>query len=128
MNHLLKTGLNYSLTKKFSNEDTAKELNIGNIPFVSTPSLILLMEQTCHELISSYADPEYASINAEINIKHTIPVKINEIITSKIHLKFIDGNTLFFDFAMINEQDEAVAIGAHERMIIKINDYIDNHA
>ncbi len=127
MKHLLKTGLNYSLTKKFSIEDTAEKLNIGNIPVVTTPSLILLMEQTCHELITSYVAPEYISINVETNIKHSIPVYCDEIITSKIHLKFIDTNNLFFDFALINEKGDAVAIGAHERIIVKIKDYTINN-
>ncbi|MCW3787031.1 thioesterase family protein [Plebeiibacterium sediminum] len=116
--HYLKQGIHHSKEFIIKREELASFLKTGDMDFVATPSLIVFMEQVVCELVHERIPPEYTSISAEINIKHLIPVNIDSTITCSAHLKFVDQEKLFFDFAFFNNEKDIVAIGAHERFIV----------
>lgn len=123
MKNSLKRGLSFSIEKKFTEDQLASTLNVGDVPFVSTPSLLILMEQTCNSLLSGNLDSNETSISAEINIKHTKPVASNQEVKCAVHLKFVDDEKLFFDFVLTDKHKDVIAIGAHERIIINKNSF-----
>jgi predicted thioesterase len=118
MQQYLKPGIQESRKYTIKNSDLASTLKTGDIPYVATPSLIILMEQVICDFIHNKMPSEYTSVSAEINIKHLIPLAERETITCSVHLKFVEDDKLFFDFALFNEDKEIVAIGAHERFIV----------
>ncbi len=123
VSHYLKKGIQHSKDFIIKKEELASFLKTGDMDYVATPSLIVFMEQVICELVHERIPPEYTSISAEINIKHLIPVSINTSITCSAHLKFIDQEKLFFDFAFFNKEKDIVAIGAHERFIVIKNKF-----
>ncbi|MCW3804866.1 thioesterase family protein [Plebeiibacterium marinum] len=116
--HYLKPGIQHSKDYTIQNEDLASSLKTGDIEYVATPSLIIFMEKTICEFIHERIPPEYTSVSAEINIKHMEPMALGEEIKCTIHLKFVEKEKLFFDFALFNKNKDIVAIGAHERFIV----------
>lgn len=124
MNNSLKQGMNLSLKKMITDRLIAANQDLGDNHYASTPSLLLLMEQTCNVLLDKHLPKEHTSITAEINIKHTKPILIDQTVTTSVHLKYIDDEKLFFDFVLMDDENDVIAIGAHERIIVDKNNLV----
>ncbi len=122
-NQYLKQGFQHSKDFFVKKEELASYLKTGDIEYIATPSLIIFMEKVICELIDERIPEEFTSVSAEINIKHLLPIGKEEKISCSVHLKFIEEEKLFFDFAFFNEQKDIIAIGAHERFIVKKETY-----
>ena len=123
MNSKLTPGLRLSQTYTIGEQDLASTLKTSLVNYASTTSLIILTEKVICDLISVLIGHEYTTVSAEINVKHLIPIALGVELTCSVYLKFVDNNNLFFDFAIFNKQEDMVAIGAHERVIVKIDAY-----
>ncbi len=114
----LKPGLHHSEKFVITESDLASKQKTGDVAYASTPSLIVYMEKVVCGMIHSHINDSSTSVSAEINIKHLIPIPEGTEITSSVHLKFAENNKLFFDFAIFNNKEDIIAIGAHERIIV----------
>ncbi len=123
MNSKLTPGLSLSQTYTIGEQDLASTLKTSLVNYASTTSLIILTEKVICDLITDLIGHEYTTVSAEINVKHLIPIALGVELTCSVYLKFVDNNNLFFDFAIFNKQEDMVAIGAHERVIVKIDAY-----
>ncbi len=121
--HYLKPGLHHSDNHTLKEKELASTVKIGNVDVVTTPALIVLLEQVICNIIHERIPPEYTTVSAEINIKHLIPVFKNAEVTCSIHLKFVEKEKLFFDFAIFDTNKDIIAIGAHERYVIAKNKF-----
>ncbi|SMO44996.1 Predicted thioesterase [Saccharicrinis carchari] len=123
MTHSLSPGLNLSQKYTITEQDLASTLKTSQVAYASTPSLIVLIEKVICTLIQDLIGKEKTTVSAEINMKHLIPMAAGEEVTCSVHLKFVEGNKLFFDFALFTTDEDVVAIGAHERAIVKKDEY-----
>lgn len=122
----LKEGMTHSVETRITNIDLADFLGTAKVQVLSTSSLIRFMEKAAFSMLKEYIPAGFASVSTEINIKHLLPTYQNVRIKCNVHLKFIDGNKLFFDIAVVNEADDLVARGAHERRIVNVEKFL-NH-
>lgn len=114
------------LEKKFEVEANhlASQMGTSHFELLSTAAMIAYLEKCCVDLIQDFLHEGLATVSAEVNVKHLYPVKLGEIVFCKAILKFIDGNKLFFDVAVLNEKGISVGIGAHERYIVDFKSFI----
>ena len=124
MDYDLKPGLHLSHKFIIEEKDLASALKTGDVPYVATPSLIILMEKVICDMLHERLGDQYTSVSAEINIKHILPLQTGEEVTCSVHLKFAEENKLFFDFAFFNVEEDIAAIGAHERIIVNRIEYV----
>lgn len=96
----------------------------GRLEAVSTLSIIELMENTCLELISDKIPIGFDTVSAEINVRHISPVKLGETVKCNALLKFVDGPRLFFDVSVLDSESSEVALGAMERYIVNIYQFM----
>lgn len=120
----LKPGLHISKKYLITEQDLASTLKTGDVPFAATPALIIMMEKIICDKIHHLIPSNNTSVSAEINIKHLLPLSVNDEVTCSVHLKFVEDNKLFFDFAVFNVNEDIAAIGAHERIIVDKNEYL----
>ncbi len=118
-NSLFKPGIRLSEKFKIQEKELASILFHNDILFITTSALVLRMEETTVNLLKDKLPEDLITISVEINIKHILKAHKGEELTCSVHLKFAEGNQLFFDFAFFNKDNEIVAIGAHERKIIE---------
>lgn len=123
MNKKLTPGLSLSQKYTIGEQDLGSTLKTSQVAYASTPSLIIQTERVICTLLEDLIDPEYTTVSAEINVKHLIPIAAGVELTCSVYLKFVDHDNLFFDFAIFNNEEDLVAIGAHERVIVKIDTY-----
>lgn len=116
----IQEGLRHTVVKLVSKEDLASTVGTSKKESLSTTALVLFIERTISSLIEPYLEDDEASVSSEINIKHFRPAYQNEAVRCIVHLKYIDKHKLFFDVAVLNEEHNEIAIGAHSRSIIKL--------
>ncbi len=114
----IQEGLRLTLEKRVEADDLAINLGTSSVSALSTSALIFFMEKAVTTLIAPYLPEGMETVSSEINIKHFKPVGINKMIRCIVHLKFVDHNKLFFDVAILDEDHEEVAIGAHGRHLV----------
>lgn len=114
----IQEGLRLTLEKRVEASDLAKSIGTSSVAVLSTSSLIYFMEKAVTTLISPYLQEGMETVSSEINIKHFKPVGENELIRCIVHLKFVEKNKLFFDVAILDENHDEVALGAHGRYIV----------
>lgn len=114
----IQEGLRLTLEKRVEAGDLAKNIGTSNVAVLSTSALILFMEKAVTTLIAPYLAEGKETVSSEINIKHFKPVGENELVRCIVHLKFVENNKLFFDVAILDQNHDEVAIGAHGRYIV----------
>jgi len=117
----IEEGLQLTLETRIDDQDLAMRIGTSAVNALSTSALILFIERAVTTLIKPYLKEEEQTVSSEINIKHFKPVGSGELLRCMIHLKFVENNKLFFDVAVLNEEHEEVAIGAHSRYIVNID-------
>ncbi|HKL72016.1 MAG TPA: hotdog domain-containing protein [Marinilabiliaceae bacterium] len=122
--HKIQEGLRHTVVKLVTKEDLASTVGTSKKESLSTTALVLFIERTISSLIEPYLMEDEASVTSEINVKHFRPAHIHESVRCIVHLKFVEGHKLFFDVAVFNEQHNEIAIGAHSRSIVKLNEDI----
>jgi len=124
MKNSLNPGLHISEKHFITKNELTTTLQSGDLPIAATPALIIIMEQVACKLIHKRISTDFTTISAEINIKHMLKIAEGDEITCSVHLKFAEDQKLFFDFAIFNTNKDIAAIGAHERFIVKKQDFI----
>ncbi len=118
----LTEGLTHTLSMRVTEADIADTLGTAKVRVMSTSTLIRFMEKTVFELVKDRIPQGFASVSVEINIKHLKPIKKETLLRCNVHLKYIDNNKLFFDVAVLDQNKEQVALGAHERRIVNLDE------
>jgi predicted thioesterase len=119
----LEEGLRLTLEKRVEQSDLASTQETSHVEALSTSKLIMFIERAVANLIAPYLDEGQDTVSSEINIKHFKPVGLGGKVRCIVHLKFIDRKKLFFDIAVFDEYQEEVAIGAHSRYIINLDEF-----
>jgi len=112
-----------SYEKKFNvTEDMIAE-GIGlNVKVLSTPSLILAMEITCHESVSDALEDGQTTVGTGVCIKHMKPTKLGEEFTVKVVNYERNGRKLKFNVEAY-DRDGKIGAGEHYRYIVDKRDF-----
>ncbi len=88
---------------------------------MSTPSMILEMEETCRLLLKEQAIPEaeWDSVGTIVDIRHLAATPVGAKVFLKARVISVDGRRVMFDVEASDEV-EKVGEGRHERFIINV--------
>lgn len=88
---------------------------------MSTPSMILEMEETCRLLLKEQAIPEaeWDSVGTIVDIRHLAATPVGAKVSLKARVISVDGRRVMFDVEASDEV-EKVGEGRHERFIINV--------
>ena len=121
---LLNEGIQLTVEHVVEQAQLAASIGTGQVNVLATSAMIAIMEKTCVELIASGMPEGCDSVSAEMNVKHLNPVKEGDTILCKAHLKFIDVNKLFFDVVVLDSHHNTIGIGAHERFVVDLSQFM----
>ena len=109
--------------KKFKVTDEMVAKGIGlNVNVLSTPSLILSMEITCHEAISKELSPEETTVGTGICMRHLKSTKLGEEFTVKAILEERNGRKLKFRVEAWDSQGK-IGEGEHYRYLVNKKEF-----
>lgn len=88
---------------------------------MSTPSMILEMEETCRLLLKEQAIPEaeWDSVGTIVDIRHLAATPVGAKVFLKAKVMSVDGRRVMFDVEASDEV-EKVGEGRHGRFIINV--------
>jgi len=120
MNFNIPEGITLASQLKVTKDHLAS-FQTGNIKVLSTLSILKFMEDTCKTLLQNQLPEGFDTVSAEMNVRHIMPVKEHATIYCNVLLKFVDNRRLFFDFVILDEENNEVALGAQKRYIVNIS-------
>ena len=91
---------------------------------LSTPNMILYMEQTCRNLLLEMLDPGHDSLGTHVNVSHSAAAPLGSTVT--FHAELIAVNKRRVDFrvaAMLG--DKVVGEGTHQRGVIDVSRFAE---
>ena len=88
---------------------------------LSTPSMILEMEETCRLLLKEQfvPDPEWDSVGTIVDIRHLAATPVGAEVYLKAKVVSVDGRRVMFEVEA-RDKLEKVGEGRHERFIINV--------
>ena len=88
---------------------------------LSTPSMILEMEETCRLLLKEQfvPDPEWDSVGTIVDIRHLAATPVGAEVHLKSRVASVDGRRVMFEVEA-RDRLEKVGDGRHERFIINV--------
>jgi fluoroacetyl-CoA thioesterase len=88
---------------------------------MSTPSMILEMEETCRLLLKEQAIPsqEWDSVGTIVDVKHLAATPVGAQVFLRAKVTAVDGRRVMFEVEA-RDKLEQVGVGRHERFIINV--------
>jgi fluoroacetyl-CoA thioesterase len=93
----------------------------GTLPraVLSTPGMIMMMEQTASKLVYPKLGPGRATVGFEVCVKHVGAAVEGARCTARARLEeIVDGRKLRFSVEVVAEDGRTIGVGTHERRII----------
>ena len=88
-------------------------------PVLSTPMMILLMEQVSAELADSLLPENFTTVGYEVCIKHKAPARLGARLTARSTVLEADGRKILFE-VNVTEGDKVIGTGTHRRTAIAL--------
>jgi len=98
-------------------------LGSGKVEVLSTPSMILMMEQTAMLAAQEYLPEGWVTVGIVVNIRHLKATPKGEKVTIVAKLKEQDRRRLVFEVAAFHGE-EKIGEGLHERFIVNKEKFI----
>jgi fluoroacetyl-CoA thioesterase len=92
-----------------------------NVPMLSTPMMIQLMEGVCKDLAQSLLPPGYITVGYEVHIKHKAAAPVGTQVKTWCKVLEADGRKLLFEVRVAAE-GKVIGEGQHRRTIIPYSD------
>ena len=86
-------------------------------PVLSTPSLILLLERTCLELIRPFLQEGELTVGVQVDIEHLAPCPVGATVTATARVVQTDGPVVTFQVEASDDRDQ-LAKGLHKRRVV----------
>ena len=84
---------------------------------LSTPSMVMLIEQTCLQSIVPHLDEGETSVGTHINVSHVGPASSGETVTVKARIGAINKRRLTFNVE-VHSPRGLISEGTHERAVV----------
>jgi len=117
--------VNESRTKTFTVQEhqIADFLGSGKVSVLSSPSMILMMEQTAMLFAQEYLSEEYITVGTRVDVSHLRASKLGAEIT--VNAKLIDFEKKHMVFVVeAFDGEHKIGEGKHERHIVNKEKFI----
>ncbi|HUD98827.1 MAG TPA: thioesterase family protein [Bryobacteraceae bacterium] len=98
-------------------------LELPEARVLSTPNMILHMEQTCRNLVLPFLEPGHDTVGTHVNVFHRAAAPVGSLVTFTSEITAVDDRRVLFRVAARTEDDELIGEGTHERTIINITKF-----
>ncbi len=108
--------------------DPTMTITLGGVPqatVFSTPSMIMLMEQSAREALRPFLEEGEESVGVEVQVEHTGAAVLGSTVRGVAKVVEIDGRRVGFEVrAYVGDRE--IGRGAHRRAVIQLNKLIVN--
>ena len=86
-------------------------------PVLSTPIMIMIMENAALNAIKAYLDPGESAVGTEVNVRHLAATPAGRVVTGEAEVTKVDGRRVEFQ-VRAKEGDKEIGAGSHSRAVI----------
>jgi enoyl-CoA hydratase len=108
--------------------DPTMTITLGGVPqatVFSTPSMIMLMEQSAREALRPFLEEGEESVGVEVQVEHTGAAVLGSTVRGVAKVVEIDGRRVGFEVrAYVDERE--VGRGGHRRAVVQLNKLVAN--
>ncbi len=117
---------NLEKTKTFIVQDhqIADFLGSGKVAVLSSPSMILMMEQTAMLAAQEYLPEGWITVGTRVDVSHLRATKKGEEVKVLAKLKTQEGKHLIFEVAAFHGENK-IGEGIHERHIVNKEKFLE---
>lgn len=117
-------GLHARLELTVSEDDTAIAAGSGDVPVLSTPRVVTLVEQAAVAAVHPVLEPGCSTVCVRVQIEHISPTPVGATVTAEAHLEKIEGRRLIFHVSARDERG-LVAAGKVTRVLVEVERFLD---
>ena len=117
----LSPGMSASVDQQVEQQHTINRTGKPGADVLSTPAMIMLMEQAAIEAIDRHLAGTHATVGFHVDVKHFAPTPIGATVTATAEITEIDGAKVSLSVAAF-EGDKQIGAGSHRRAIISVED------
>lgn len=121
---MISKGLKNEKRIKVTDTNTAKYVGSGTLSVFSTPSMIILIEETAMESVMNYLSEGDSTVGTYLDIKHTSATPVGMEVTCISELVEVDRSKLRFKI-MVSDEVNEIGSGYHERFIVHNDKFMD---
>ena len=88
-------------------------------PVLSTPYLILIMENAALNAIKQYLEAGESAVGTRVEVRHLVATPVGREVVGHAEVTGTDGRKIFFRVWALDGTEE-IGAGTHERMVVNI--------
>ncbi len=118
----LSKGMYKEIRTTVTREMTAKHIGSGTAEVLSTPTMILLMEEAARKLAEEHLPEGKTTVGVAVNVKHVKAVPVGEDVVVRAEVMAVEGRRIMY-WVEARWGSKLVGYGYHERAIIDIEEF-----
>ena len=120
----LKPGVKLEEEYEVTKEHLADFLSSGDVAVLSTPSMILFMENTSRLLVEGHLEEGYTTVGVRVDVRHLAPAPLGAKVKVVSVLKEVEGRKLTFEVKAY-WGETLIGEGTHERFIVNKRRFLE---
>ncbi len=108
--------------------DPTMTITLGGVPqatVFSTPSMIMLMEQSAREALRPFLEDTEESVGAEVHVEHTGAAVLGSTVRGVAKVVEVDGRRVGFEVSA-HVGDREIGRGKHRRAVVQLDRLVAN--
>jgi fluoroacetyl-CoA thioesterase len=116
----LRAGRSAEVARTVTSEDTAAALGSGDLPVLGTPRLLAWAEAATVAALDGALDAGATSVGTRVELAHTAPSAVGDVVTVRAELTAVDGRALTFTVRATGPDDAVLASGTVHRVVVDV--------
>lgn len=105
-------------------EDTALVQGSGDLPVLSTPRLVALMEGAAVRVLQEGLAPGETSVGIRIDIRHLAATPVGETVCARARVAGMEDRKITFEVEA-GDRTAVIGKGTHQRYIVQASDFME---
>ncbi len=113
----VRTGLSATVELETTDADTAIAAHSGDVPVLSTPRIIALVEQCAVAAVAGELAEGRTSVGVRVQLEHVSPTAVGRTVRAEACLEKVEGHRLMFNVS-VHDDRGLVAAGKVTRVTV----------
>ncbi|PZM96856.1 MAG: thioesterase [Actinobacteria bacterium] len=114
---LFTVGLSAQVELTVTDSDTAQTVGSGDVPVLSTPRVLALMEAATVAATTTRMPTGMTTVGTRVELEHRVPTPVGRTVAARARLAKVDGNRLLFEVSL-HDGTTVAAEGRVERVLV----------
>ena len=120
----VRVGLQASITREVSTDDTARALGSGSLEVLATPRLLAWAEEVTCRAIEPELTEGTTSVGSRVELQHLAPSAVGDRVTVTAQVQYVDNRLVRFDVIATHDDARTVASATITRVVVNAERFL----